>query len=63
MTLGVRRVFLDLAGRVSEHEDRLKRLEERARQGSRTSPRPPSQDRLKSRAQRRAEARAKAFAS
>jgi transposase len=52
--------ILDLAGRVAEHEDRLKRLEEQARQDSRTSSRPPSQDPPKTRAQRRAEARAKA---
>jgi transposase len=52
--------ILDLAGRVRQHEDRLKRLEEQARQDSRTSSRPPSQDPPKSRAQRRAEARAKA---
>src|SRR5271165_514824 len=52
--------ILALAGRVQEHEDRLKRLEEQARQDSRTSSRPPSQDPPKTRAQRRAEARAKA---
>ena len=34
--------ILDLAGRVGQHEDRLKRLEEQARQDSRTSSRPPS---------------------
>ncbi len=51
---------LDLAARVGLHEDRLKRLEEQARQDSRTSSKPPSQDPPKSRAQRRAEARAKA---
>ena len=52
--------ILDLAGRFAQHEDRLKRLEEQARQDSRTSSKPPSQDPPKSRAQRRAEARAKA---
>ena len=52
--------ILDLAARVGQHEDRLKRLEEQTRQDSRTSSRPPSQDPPKSRAQRRAEARAKA---
>ena len=52
--------LLALANKVDQHEDRLKRLEERARQDSRTSSRPPSQDPPKSRAQRRAEARAKA---
>ena len=52
--------ILDLAGRFAQHEDRLKRLEERARQDSRTSSRPPSMDPPKTRAQRRAEARAKA---
>jgi transposase len=52
--------ILDLAGRVEQHEDRLKRLEEQARQDSRTSSKPPSADALKSRAQRRAEAREKA---
>jgi hypothetical protein len=34
--------ILDLAGRIAQHEDRLKRLEEQARQDSRTSSRPPS---------------------
>ena len=52
--------ILDLANRFARHEDRLKRLEEQARQDSRTSSRPPSMDPPKSRAQRRAEARAKA---
>jgi transposase len=52
--------ILDLAARVEQHDDRLKRLEEQARQDSRTSSRPPSMDPPKSRAQRRAEARAKA---
>jgi hypothetical protein len=52
--------ILELAGRVEQHEDRLRRLEEQARQDSRTSSRPPSMDPPKTRAQRRAEARAKA---
>jgi transposase len=52
--------ILELAGRVKQHEERLRRLEEQARQDSRTSSRPPSADPPKSRAQRRAEARAKA---
>jgi len=52
--------ILDLAGRVEQHDDRLRRLEEQARQDSRTSSTPPSADPPKSRAQRRAEARAKA---
>jgi transposase len=52
--------ILELAGRVEKHEDRLKRLEEQARQDSRTSSKPPSADPPKTRAQRRAEARAKA---
>ncbi|HEY3829190.1 MAG TPA: transposase, partial [Solirubrobacteraceae bacterium] len=52
--------ILDLAGRFAQHEDRLKRLEEQARQDSRTSSKPPSMDPPKSRAQRRAEARARA---
>ncbi|MGI8558974.1 MAG: DUF6444 domain-containing protein [Solirubrobacteraceae bacterium] len=52
--------ILDLADRVTQHEDRLKRLEEQARQDSRTSSKPPSMDPPKTRAQRRAEARAKA---
>jgi hypothetical protein len=51
--------ILELAGRVRQHEDRLKRLEEQARQDSRTSSKPPSTDPPKTRAQRRAEARAK----
>jgi transposase len=51
---------LELAGRVEQHEDRLRRLEEQARQDSRTSSRPPSQDPPKTRAERRAQARAKA---
>jgi transposase len=52
--------MLDLAARVERHEDRLRRLEEQARQDSRTSSRPPSMDPPKTRQQRRAEARAKA---
>jgi len=52
--------ILDLAGRVEQHEDRLRRLEEQARQDSRTSSKPPSADPPRTRAQRRAEARAKA---
>ena len=52
--------IVDLANRFAQHEDRLKRLEEQARQDSRTSSRPPSMDPPESRAQRRAEARAKA---
>jgi transposase len=52
--------ILELAGRVEQHEERLRRLEEQARQDSRTSSRPPSADPPKTRAQRRAEARAKA---
>ena len=51
---------LKLAGRVEEHEDRLRRVEEQARRDSRTSSKPPSQDPPKTRAERRAEARAKA---
>src|SRR6476659_8692247 len=41
-------------------EDRVRRLEAQARQDSRTSSKPPSQDPPKTRQQRRAEARAKA---
>ena len=52
--------ILDLADRVIQHEDRLKRLEEQVRQDSRTSSKPPSMDPPKTRAERRAEARAKA---
>ena len=52
--------IVGLANRFAQHEDRLKRLEERVRRDSRTSSRPPSMDPLKTRAQRRAEARAKA---
>ena len=52
--------IVDLAARLEQHEDRLRRLEGQARQDSRTNSRPPSQDPPKTRAQRRAEARAKA---
>lgn len=52
--------ILGLAGEVGQHADRLKRLEEAARQDSRTSSKPPSSDPPKTRQQRRAEARAKA---
>ena len=52
--------MLGLAATVEQHADRLRRLEEQARQDSRTSSRPPSMDPPKTRAQRRAEARAKA---
>ena len=52
--------ILELAGSVRQHEDRLRRLEEQARQDSRTSSKPPSTDPPKTRVQRRAEARAKA---
>jgi hypothetical protein len=52
--------ILDLAGRVEQLEERLNRLEARARQDSRTSSLPPSSDLPKSRAQRRAEVRARA---
>jgi transposase len=52
--------MLDLAAEVERHGDRLRRLEEQARQDSRTSSKPPSQDPPKTRQQRRAEARAKA---
>jgi transposase len=52
--------MLELAGRVGQHEDRLRRLETEARQDSRTSSKPPSSDPPKSRAERRAEAKAKA---
>jgi transposase len=52
--------ILKLAGRVEQHDDRLRRLEEQVRQDSRTSSRPPSMDPPKTRAERRAEARAKA---
>ncbi len=52
--------IVDLASRFEQHEDRLRRLEEQARQDSRTSSKPPSADPPKTRAQRRAEARAKA---
>jgi transposase len=53
-------VILELAAKVEQHDDRLRRLEEQARQDSRTSSKPPSSDPPKTRAQRRAEARAKA---
>ena len=52
--------ILELAARVEQHEDRLRRLEEQARRDSRTSSKPPSSDPPKTRQQRRAEARAKA---
>jgi len=52
--------ILGLAESVRLHEDRLRRLEEQARQDSRTSSKPPSTDPPRTRAQRRAEARAKA---
>jgi transposase len=52
--------ILGLAAEVGQHGDRLKRLEEQARQDSRTSSRPPSTDPPKTRQQRRAEAREKA---
>ena len=51
---------LDLAARVEGLEERLRRLEGQARQDSRTSSKPPSQDPPKTRQRRRAEARAKA---
>jgi transposase len=49
--------ILDLAGTVTQHEDRLKRLEEQARRDSRASSKPPSMDAAKSRAQPRAKAK------
>ena len=52
--------IVELAARVEQHEERLRRLEEQPRQDSRTSSKPPSMDPPKTRAQRRAEARAKA---
>ena len=52
--------ILDLADRVERVEERLRRLEEQARQDSRTSSKPPSSDPPKTRQQQRAEARAKA---
>jgi transposase len=52
--------ILELAARVERLEERLRRLEEKARQDSRTSSKPPSSDPPKTRQQRRAEARAKA---
>src|SRR5688500_13725634 len=53
-------LILDLAARVDQLEERLRRLEQHARRDSRTSSMPPSQDPPKTRQQRRAEARAKA---
>ncbi len=52
--------ILELATRVEQHEERLRRPEEQARQDSCTSSKPPSADPLRTRAQRRAEACAKA---
>jgi transposase len=52
--------IVDPAARVQQLEERLTRLEAAARQDSRTSSKPPSQDPPKTRAQRREEARAKA---
>jgi Family of unknown function (DUF6444) len=52
--------ILDLASRVEQLEDRLRRLEEQSRQSSRNSSLPPSRDPPTTRQQRRAEARAKA---
>ena len=52
--------LLRLAAEVGQHGDRLKRLEEQAREDSRTSSKPPSSDPPKTRQQRRAEARARA---
>ena len=52
--------MLELAARVGQLEDRLRRLEERSQQSSRNSSLPPSQDPPKTRQQRRAEARARA---
>lgn len=52
--------ILDLAARVERLEERLRRLEEQARQDSRTSSKPPSSDPPQTRQQRRAHARAKA---
>lgn len=52
--------IVELAGRVAQLEERLRRLEEQARQDSRTSSKPPSTDPPKTRQQRRAEERAKA---
>ena len=43
------RFILDLGSRVERHEDRLRRLEEQARQDSRTSSKPPSSDPPKTR--------------
>lgn len=52
--------MLQLVVTVERLEERVRRLEETARQDSRTSSKPPSQDPPKTRQQRRAEARAKA---
>ncbi|MGN6169760.1 MAG: IS66 family transposase [Solirubrobacteraceae bacterium] len=52
--------ILELASRVDQLEERLRRLEQQLHQDSRTSSKPPSQDPPKTRQQRRAEARAKA---
>jgi hypothetical protein len=52
--------ILELASRVERFEERLRRVEEQARQDSRTSSMPPSSDPPKTRQQRRAEARARA---
>jgi hypothetical protein len=52
--------ILEWAARVEQHQERLARLEARAREDSRTSSKPPSSDPPKTRAQRRAEARARA---
>ena len=49
--------MLELAGRVARLEERLRRLEEQARQDSRTSSKPPSSDPPKTRQQRRAKAK------
>ena len=52
--------IVDLAARVEQFEDRLRRLEKQARQDSRTNSRPPPMDPPRTRQQRRADARAKA---
>jgi len=67
MTRGVSRepcvqFILRLAGRVERHEDRLRRLVERAWRGSHTGSTPPSMDLPRTRAQRPAQARARARA-
>jgi hypothetical protein len=54
--------ILGLAGRVERHEDRLRRLVERAWRGSHTGSTPPSMDLPRTRAQRPAQARARARA-